>query len=69
MRKSEFHDLGPPDPEGELAALPGDGARMVPHWAPPERPAARPVPPSRIRGVRVPPSSARLLDALSDYGD
>lgn len=42
---------------------------MVPHWAAPERTAARPVSPSLIHGVDVPPASARLLDAMSDYGD
>ncbi|WP_306183400.1 MULTISPECIES: hypothetical protein [unclassified Streptomyces] len=60
---------GPADPEGDLAALRGDCARMAPHWAAPDRGSRRPVPPSRIHGVDVPASSARLLDAMSDYGD
>lgn len=52
-----------------LAVLRGDCARMAPHWAAPDRDAVRPVPPSLIHGVRVPATSARLLDAMSDYGD
>jgi len=52
-----------------LASLRGDCARMVPHWAVPDRVAARPVSPSSIHGVTVPYGSARLLDAMSEYGD
>ncbi|MDT0391790.1 hypothetical protein [Streptomyces dubilierae] len=59
----------PVDLEGELASLPGYGARMAPHWAVPDRATARPVSPALIHGVTVPPSSARLLDASADYGD
>ncbi|WP_112467738.1 hypothetical protein [Streptomyces triticisoli] len=59
----------PADPEGDLASLRGDCARMVPRWAAPDRATALPVPPSRIHGVDVPASSARLLDAMSEYGD
>ncbi|MEU3826770.1 hypothetical protein AB0F36_15830 [Streptomyces sp. NPDC029080] len=59
----------PAEPDGGLASLRGDCARMVPHWAVPEHAAARPVSPSRIHGVKVPARSARLLDAMSDYGD
>jgi hypothetical protein len=59
----------PVDLEGDLASLPGDGARMAPHWAAPDRVTSRPVSPSLIHGVTVPPASARLLDAMSDYGD
>ncbi|GAA4291385.1 hypothetical protein GCM10023086_00040 [Streptomyces venetus] len=59
----------PVDLEGDLASLPGDGARMAPHWAAPDRIASRPVSPALIHGVKVPPASARLLDAMSDYGD
>ncbi|MCI3270278.1 hypothetical protein [Streptomyces cylindrosporus] len=59
----------PVDLEGDLASLRGDCARMVPHWAAPDRITARPVSPSLIHGVTVPPKSARLLDAMSDYGD
>ncbi|MFF3905191.1 hypothetical protein ACFYZJ_04135 [Streptomyces sp. NPDC001848] len=55
--------------EGDLASLRGDCARMVPHWAAPAKSASVPVPPSLIHGVSVPPASARLLDAMSDYGD
>ncbi|WP_371659338.1 hypothetical protein [Streptomyces sp. NBC_00280] len=58
------HDL-----EGDLASLRGDCARMTPHWAAPERITALPVSPSRIHGVTVPPASARLVDAMSEYGD
>ncbi|MFI9149173.1 hypothetical protein [Streptomyces sp. NPDC053367] len=57
------------DLDGDLASLRGDCARMAPHWAAPERPDARPVSPAGIHGVTVPPASARLLDAMSDYGD
>jgi hypothetical protein len=58
-----------PEPEGDLASLRGDCVRMVPHWAAPARTEALPVSPSLIHGVSVPPASARLLDAMSDYGD
>jgi hypothetical protein len=64
-----FHGAAPLDLEGDLASLPGAGARMAPHWTAPAEDAPPPVPPSRIHGVRVPPGSARLLDAMSDYGD
>ncbi|MEW1649008.1 MULTISPECIES: hypothetical protein [unclassified Streptomyces] len=59
------------DGEGEtgLAALRGDCARMAPHWTVPDRIVSRPVSPSRINGVTVPPASARLLDGMSEYGD
>ncbi|MFI8346110.1 hypothetical protein [Streptomyces sp. NPDC085596] len=57
------------DLEVDLPSLRGDCARMAPHWAPPEHTVTRPVPPSLIHGVRVPTRSARLLDAMSDYGD
>lgn len=59
----------PADLEGDLAALREDCARMAPQWAVPDRAAEPPVPPSRIHGVRVPVSSARLLDAMPDYGN
>ncbi|MFE1247933.1 hypothetical protein [Streptomyces sp. NPDC058741] len=59
----------PVDLEGDLASLPGFGARMAPHWAAPARTASRPVSPALIHGVTVPPASARLLDSMSDYGD
>ncbi|SNX57886.1 hypothetical protein SAMN06272735_2361 [Streptomyces sp. TLI_55] len=59
----------PADLDGDLASLRGDCARMVPHWAAPDRVASHPVSPSLIHGVKVPTKSARLLDAMSDYGD
>ncbi|OPG07854.1 hypothetical protein B1R27_12175 [Streptomyces sp. GKU 895] len=59
----------PADLDGDLASLRGDCARMVPHWAAPDRVASLPVSPSLIHGVKVPTKSARLLDAMSDYGD
>ncbi|MFE9094422.1 hypothetical protein [Streptomyces sp. NPDC007264] len=69
MTKLEIHGAAPFDQEGDLASLRGDCARMVPHWAAPERTASRPVPPSLIHGVSVPAASARLLDSMSEYGD
>ncbi|MGW4272937.1 hypothetical protein ACWEGQ_11370 [Streptomyces seoulensis] len=57
------------DQDVDLAALRGDCARMAPRWAAPERRAARPVPPSRLHGVSVPASAARLLAAMAEYGD
>ncbi|MFD9748488.1 hypothetical protein [[Kitasatospora] papulosa] len=62
----------PRDSEMSLAELRGDCARMAPHWVVPVKTAAKPaapVEPSRIHGVTVPPSSARMVDAMSDYGD
>jgi hypothetical protein len=55
--------------EISLAQLRGDCARMAPHWVVPAAAAPAPVPPSRIHGVVVPASSARLLDAMAEYGD
>ncbi|MFF8956960.1 hypothetical protein [Streptomyces sp. NPDC014894] len=52
-----------------LAELRGDCVRMAPHWVVPATAAAVPVPPSRIRGVVVSAASARLVDAMSEYGD
>ncbi|GAB2740472.1 hypothetical protein [Streptomyces bullii] len=69
MTNLKVHAPAPVDLEGDLASLRGDCARMAPHWAVPERVAPVPVSPSRIHGVTVPPASARLLDAMSDYGD
>jgi hypothetical protein len=71
MRKLDVPDTAPltTEPEGDLASLRGDCARMAPHWAAPAKAAPLPVSPSRIRGVSVPSTSARLLDAMSDYGD
>ncbi|MGW3625369.1 hypothetical protein [Streptomyces sp. NPDC000880] len=55
--------------EISLAQLRGDCARMAPHWVVPAAAVPAPVSPSRIHGVIVPASSARLIDAMSDYGD
>jgi hypothetical protein len=57
------------DLEGDLASLRRDCARMAPRWAAPEPGAVLPVPLGLIHGVSVPPAYARLLDAMSDYGD
>jgi hypothetical protein len=69
MTNLKVHTPAPVDLEGGLASLRGDCARMVPHWAAPERIVPLPVPLSLIHGVKVPPTSARLLEAMSDYGD
>ncbi|MDC0772099.1 hypothetical protein [Streptomyces sp. HD] len=69
MTKIEVHAPVPADLEVDLASLLGDCARMAPHWTVPDRVLSLPVSPSRIHGVTVPPRSARLLDAMSDYGD
>ncbi|MBA0050261.1 hypothetical protein E0L36_04910 [Streptomyces sp. AJS327] len=67
-----------PEAEPEsLAQLRGDCARMAPYW-----PAARaatgsqcaarshaPARPPSLRGVRVPPGTARMLEGMSEYGD
>jgi hypothetical protein len=68
MTNFEARDQGSSRESG-LAALRGDCARMVPHWVTPAAAVPRPIPPSRIHGVEVPPGSARLLDAMSEYGD
>ncbi|CAL9608289.1 hypothetical protein [Streptomyces sp. enrichment culture] len=62
-------DPAPADLDGDLASLRGDCARMAPRWSSPADVSARPVPLTLIHGVRVPPAYARLLDAMSDYGD
>ncbi|MER5913251.1 hypothetical protein ABT124_22880 [Streptomyces sp. NPDC001982] len=69
MTNLKVHAPAPADLEGDLASLRGDCALMAPHWAVPKHSDARPVPPSLIHGVSVPAKSARLLDAMSDYGD
>ncbi|MEV0282020.1 hypothetical protein AB0I22_37365 [Streptomyces sp. NPDC050610] len=59
-------------PAGEpesLDELRGDCARMAPQWATPTAAAPVPVPLTRIRGITVPPASARLVDGMSEYGD
>ncbi|MER5460880.1 hypothetical protein ABT010_09350 [Streptomyces sp. NPDC002668] len=55
--------------EISLAQLRGDCARMAPHWVVPAAAVPAPVPPSRIHGVVVTAASARLIDAMSEYGD
>ncbi|MFJ1895388.1 MULTISPECIES: hypothetical protein [unclassified Streptomyces] len=55
--------------ETGLAELRGDCARMAPHWVVPAKAAAAPVAPSLIHGVSVPPASAKLIDAMAEYGD
>ncbi|MFC8964220.1 hypothetical protein [Streptomyces sp. NPDC057094] len=57
------------DLDGDLATLRGDCARMAGNWAAPTAVSALPVSPSLILGVTVPPTSARMLDGMSDYGD
>ncbi|AGS69082.1 hypothetical protein [Streptomyces collinus] len=69
MTNLKVNSTAPADLEGGLATLRGDCARMAPHWAAPVHGVSRPVPPSLIHGVDVPARSARLLDAMSDYGD
>ncbi|MCX4727063.1 hypothetical protein ACIPW9_03745 [Streptomyces sp. NPDC090052] len=63
------HPAAPSESEADLTDLRGDCARMAPHWVVPVAPAPTPVPPSLIHGVTVPPASARLIDAMSEYGD
>ncbi|AJP01690.1 hypothetical protein TU94_09385 [Streptomyces cyaneogriseus subsp. noncyanogenus] len=69
MTHDETPAPAPADDEGGLESLRGDGARMARHWAVPERSPSPPASPALPHGVSVPPSSARLLDALSEYGD
>jgi hypothetical protein len=70
MTNLELYASAPADLDGDLASLRGDCARMAPHWAIPDRiVAAVPVSPSLIHGVTVPEGSARLLEAMSEYGD
>lgn len=69
MTNLELHAPAPADLEDDLASLRGDCARMAPHWAVPDEIVSLPVSPSLIHGVTVPPGSARMLDAMSEYGD
>jgi hypothetical protein len=69
MTNLELYASVPADLDGDLASLRGDCARMAPHWAVPDRIVALPVSPSLIHGVSVPEGSARLLEAMSEYGD
>ncbi|WP_326697111.1 hypothetical protein OG909_07110 [Streptomyces sp. NBC_01754] len=59
----------PIESEMSLAGLRDDCARMARRWAVPTSTAGGPVEPSLTRGVTVPPASARLVDAMSEYGD
>lgn len=69
MTNPKIHGTVPFELDGDLAALRGDCARMAPHWAAPAKVITAPVSPSLIHGVTVPATSARLVDAMSDYGD
>ncbi|MFF7646395.1 hypothetical protein [Streptomyces canus] len=69
MTNLELYASAPADLDGDLASLRGDCARMAPHWTVPDRVVALPVSPSLIHGVTVPEGSARLLEAMSEYGD
>ncbi|MGW3658991.1 hypothetical protein ACWD6R_26410 [Streptomyces sp. NPDC005151] len=63
------NNTAPRESEISLAELRGDCARMAPHWVVPAKAAPTPVAPSLIHGVTVPDASARLIDAMSEYGD
>ncbi|MFM9367455.1 hypothetical protein [Streptomyces sp. Da 82-17] len=63
------HTAMPEQPDLTLEQLRGDCARMAPHWKQARETAPQPVSPANIHGVTVPGTSARLLDAMSDYGD
>ncbi|BBC37130.1 hypothetical protein SGFS_084240 [Streptomyces graminofaciens] len=69
MTNTEVPGTAPLDLEIDLVALRGDCARMAVHWAAPAKVHTAPVSPSLILGVTVPARSARLVDAMSDYGD
>ncbi|QJT01205.1 hypothetical protein G9272_13445 [Streptomyces asoensis] len=69
MTNLKVHAPAPADLDGDLASLRGDCARMARHWAAPEKITSRPVSPSLILGVTVPATSARLLEAMPDYGN
>jgi hypothetical protein len=81
MRNHEVHAApAPADLDGDLASLRGDCARMASRWttapdaeagvgAHVDSDVGRPVAAADIQGVSVPASSARLLDAMSEYGD
>lgn len=68
MTNLKIHGTVPFDLDGDLAALRGDCARMAPHWAAPAKVITAPVSPSLIHGVTVPVTSARLVDAMPEYG-
>lgn len=69
MTNPKIHGTVPFDPDGGLAALRGEAGRMAPHWAAPAKVSTAPVSPSLIHGVTVPSTSARLVDAMPEYGD
>ncbi|MCQ9184654.1 hypothetical protein KMT30_37570 [Streptomyces sp. IBSBF 2953] len=69
MTNLEVHAPRSAESDGDLASLRGDCARMAPHWAAPEKILSRPVSPSLIHGVKVPATSARLLDSMPEYGN
>jgi len=69
MTNVELYAPAQADLDGDLASLRGDCARMAPHWAAPDRIVSLPVSPSLIHGVTVPEGSARVLEAMSEYGD
>ncbi|MEU5399536.1 hypothetical protein ABZ348_09570 [Streptomyces sp. NPDC005963] len=56
------------DAEFTLAQLRGDCARMAPHWVVPAAVLPAPVLPSSIHGVVVSRASARLVEAMPEYG-
>ncbi|MFD9211370.1 hypothetical protein ACFVZM_34445 [Streptomyces sioyaensis] len=56
------------DPES-LDELRGDCARMEGRWSAGRRPAPAPGRSADLHGVKVPSSSAALLDGMSEYGD
>jgi hypothetical protein len=57
--------------ETGLSELRRDCVRMASRWGGPVPYVAGPAPvsPSLIRGVTVPPGTARLVDGMSEYGD
>ncbi|MFI1022579.1 hypothetical protein [Streptomyces olivaceus] len=61
-------DPAPADLDGDLASLRGDCARMTPRWPASAHVSARPVPVRLPHGVRVPQTSARLLESMPEYG-
>ncbi|MET7684438.1 hypothetical protein [Streptomyces sp. NPDC005423] len=69
MTNLEVPGTVPADLEGDLASLRCDCALMAPHWTAPDRITALPVSPSLIHGVTVPSRSARMLDAMPEYGN
>ncbi|MFE0377709.1 hypothetical protein ACFW1M_19460 [Streptomyces inhibens] len=56
------------DPES-LDELRGDCARMAGHWKAGRRTAPAPGRASDLHGIKVPATSAALVDGMSEYGD